>query len=124
GSRRGDLDVSRRGRQAEWRRGAAGLGGAAGDGSPSGRRGPGLAGGPDRARDAVPGHRRRLHAGRGRGAGRVRAPRAAALTDLHSVFVTTPLDRLRSLGYELPAAPAPMASYVPTRLVPVGDGRA
>jgi enamine deaminase RidA (YjgF/YER057c/UK114 family) len=38
--------------------------------------------------------------------------------------VTRPLDRLRSLGYELPAAPAPMASYVPTRLVPVGDGHA
>lgn len=35
-----------------------------------------------------------------------------------------PLDRLRNLGYELPAAPAPMASYVPTRLVPIGDGRA
>jgi len=38
--------------------------------------------------------------------------------------VTTPLDRLRGLGYELPSAPAPMASYVPTRLVPIGDGRA
>lgn len=38
--------------------------------------------------------------------------------------MTTPLDRLRGLGYELPAAPAPMASYVPTRLVPIGDGRA
>jgi enamine deaminase RidA (YjgF/YER057c/UK114 family) len=36
----------------------------------------------------------------------------------------TPLDRLRELGYELPQAPAPLASYVPTRLVPVGDGRA
>ena len=35
-----------------------------------------------------------------------------------------PIDRLRALGYELPAAPAPMASYVPTRLVPIGDGRA
>ncbi|HKA12661.1 MAG TPA: RidA family protein [Candidatus Dormibacteraeota bacterium] len=34
-----------------------------------------------------------------------------------------PTDRLRALGYELPAAPAPMASYVPTRLVPIGDGR-
>jgi enamine deaminase RidA (YjgF/YER057c/UK114 family) len=37
--------------------------------------------------------------------------------------VTRPLDRIRSLGYELPAAPAPMASYVPTRLVPIGEGR-
>lgn len=35
-----------------------------------------------------------------------------------------PHDRLRALGYELPEAPAPMASYVPTRLVPIGDGRA
>lgn len=34
-----------------------------------------------------------------------------------------PLDRLRSLGYELPTAPAAMASYIPTRLVPLGDGR-
>ncbi|HSR23015.1 MAG TPA: RidA family protein [Candidatus Eisenbacteria bacterium] len=38
--------------------------------------------------------------------------------------MTRPLDRLRDLGYELPPAPAPMASYVPTRLVPIGDGRA
>ena len=37
--------------------------------------------------------------------------------------VTSPLDRLRGLGYELPPAPAPMASYVPTRLVPLGGGR-
>ena len=36
----------------------------------------------------------------------------------------TPHDRLRRLGYELPAAPAAMASYVPTRLVPIGEGRA
>jgi enamine deaminase RidA (YjgF/YER057c/UK114 family) len=43
---------------------------------------------------------------------------------LHFGAVTAPLDRLRTLGYELPPAPAPMASYVPTRLVPVGDGRA
>jgi enamine deaminase RidA (YjgF/YER057c/UK114 family) len=28
------------------------------------------------------------------------------------------------LGYELPAAPPAMASYVPTRLVPIGTGRA
>jgi enamine deaminase RidA (YjgF/YER057c/UK114 family) len=32
--------------------------------------------------------------------------------------------RLRELGYELPQAPQPMASYVPTRLVPLGEGRA
>lgn len=38
--------------------------------------------------------------------------------------MTRPLDRLRDLGYELPSAPAAMASYVPTRLVPIGDGRA
>ena len=38
--------------------------------------------------------------------------------------MTAPLDRLHNLGYELPSAPAPMASYVPTRLVPIGDGRA
>ncbi|HLH68158.1 MAG TPA: RidA family protein [Candidatus Dormibacteraeota bacterium] len=34
-----------------------------------------------------------------------------------------PLERLRSLGYELPAAPTAMAAYVPTRLVPLGEGR-
>ena len=38
-------------------------------------------------------------------------------------MVTRPIDRLRELGYELPPAPPPMASYVPTRLVPLGDGR-
>jgi enamine deaminase RidA (YjgF/YER057c/UK114 family) len=32
--------------------------------------------------------------------------------------------RLRELGYELPQAPQPMASYIPTRLVPLGDDRA
>jgi enamine deaminase RidA (YjgF/YER057c/UK114 family) len=31
---------------------------------------------------------------------------------------------LRELGLELPAPPAPVASYLPTRLVPIGDGRA
>lgn len=36
----------------------------------------------------------------------------------------TPHDRLRELGIELPAAPAPLASYVQTRLVPLGDHRA
>lgn len=35
-----------------------------------------------------------------------------------------PIERLQNLGYQLPAAPAPLASYVPTRLVPIGDGRA
>ena len=37
--------------------------------------------------------------------------------------MTTPHERLRELGITLPAAPAPAASYVPTRLVPIGDGR-
>jgi enamine deaminase RidA (YjgF/YER057c/UK114 family) len=36
----------------------------------------------------------------------------------------TPLDRLRELGLELPSPPAPLASYVPTRTVPIGGGRA
>jgi enamine deaminase RidA (YjgF/YER057c/UK114 family) len=31
---------------------------------------------------------------------------------------------LRELGLRLPAPPAPAASYVPTRLVPIGEGRA
>lgn len=33
-------------------------------------------------------------------------------------------ERLRELGLELPAPPAPMASYVPTRLVPISGDRA
>jgi enamine deaminase RidA (YjgF/YER057c/UK114 family) len=33
-------------------------------------------------------------------------------------------ERLEQLGLKLPAAPAAMASYVPTRVVPIGDGRA
>jgi enamine deaminase RidA (YjgF/YER057c/UK114 family) len=37
--------------------------------------------------------------------------------------VSSALQRLRDLGYELPAAPPAMASYVPTRLVPIGEGR-
>ncbi|HSS60270.1 MAG TPA: RidA family protein [Candidatus Limnocylindrales bacterium] len=37
--------------------------------------------------------------------------------------MTTTTDRLRELGITLPAAPAPAASYVQTRLVPLGDGR-
>jgi len=36
----------------------------------------------------------------------------------------TSLDaRLRALGIVLPAAPAPAANYVPTRVVPIGEGR-
>ena len=37
--------------------------------------------------------------------------------------MTSPYDRLRDLGLELPAAPAPAANYVPTRSVPIGEGR-
>jgi enamine deaminase RidA (YjgF/YER057c/UK114 family) len=35
----------------------------------------------------------------------------------------SPHERLRELGLTLPTPPAPVASYVPTRLVPIGDGR-
>ncbi|HLQ62316.1 MAG TPA: RidA family protein [Candidatus Acidoferrales bacterium] len=35
----------------------------------------------------------------------------------------TPRERLRELGLELPAPPPALASYVPTRLVPLGGGR-
>jgi enamine deaminase RidA (YjgF/YER057c/UK114 family) len=37
--------------------------------------------------------------------------------------VNRPIDRLHELGYELPQAPAAMASYVPTRLVPIDGGQ-
>jgi enamine deaminase RidA (YjgF/YER057c/UK114 family) len=37
--------------------------------------------------------------------------------------LTTPHDRLRSLGLKLPAPPAAVAAYVPTVLAPLGDGR-
>lgn len=37
--------------------------------------------------------------------------------------MSTPHERLRELGVVLPAAPAPAASYVQTRLVPIGEGR-
>jgi enamine deaminase RidA (YjgF/YER057c/UK114 family) len=37
--------------------------------------------------------------------------------------LTDPHDRLRRLGLKLPVPPAAMASYVPTVLVPIGDGR-
>ena len=35
----------------------------------------------------------------------------------------SPHERLRELGITLPAPPAPVASYVPTLLVPISDGR-
>jgi len=38
--------------------------------------------------------------------------------------MASPHDRLRDLGLELPSPPAALAAYVPTRTVPVGDGRA
>jgi enamine deaminase RidA (YjgF/YER057c/UK114 family) len=38
--------------------------------------------------------------------------------------VTSPYERLKELGLTLPKPPAPVASYVPTRTVPIGDGRA
>jgi enamine deaminase RidA (YjgF/YER057c/UK114 family) len=37
--------------------------------------------------------------------------------------VTSPHARLRELGLTLPAPPAAVASYIPTRLVPIGEGR-
>jgi enamine deaminase RidA (YjgF/YER057c/UK114 family) len=37
--------------------------------------------------------------------------------------VTSPHARLRDLGLQLPAPPAAVASYVPTRLVPIGEGK-
>jgi len=38
--------------------------------------------------------------------------------------MSSPHERLRELGLTLPSPPAPVASYVPTRLVPIGEGRA
>jgi enamine deaminase RidA (YjgF/YER057c/UK114 family) len=38
--------------------------------------------------------------------------------------LSKPHQRLRELGLELPAPPTAVATYVPTRLVPIGDGRA
>jgi enamine deaminase RidA (YjgF/YER057c/UK114 family) len=37
--------------------------------------------------------------------------------------LTDPHERLRELGLTLPDPPAPVASYVPTVLIPIGDGR-
>ena len=37
--------------------------------------------------------------------------------------MTSPHARLRNLGLELPAPPAPLASYIPTLLVPIGERR-
>jgi enamine deaminase RidA (YjgF/YER057c/UK114 family) len=37
---------------------------------------------------------------------------------------SSPHERLRELGLTLPSPPAPVASYIPTRLVPIGEGRA
>lgn len=37
--------------------------------------------------------------------------------------MTSPHARLRELGLQLPAPPAAVASYVPTRVVPIGEGR-
>ncbi len=37
--------------------------------------------------------------------------------------MTDPHERLRQLGLTLPVPPAPVASYVPTVLVPIGGGR-
>jgi len=37
--------------------------------------------------------------------------------------LTDPYERLRQLGLKLPVPPAPVASYVPTVLVPLGGGR-
>jgi enamine deaminase RidA (YjgF/YER057c/UK114 family) len=38
--------------------------------------------------------------------------------------VTPPHERLKELGLTLPKPPAALASYVPTRVVPLSDGRA
>jgi enamine deaminase RidA (YjgF/YER057c/UK114 family) len=43
---------------------------------------------------------------------------------LDSLHLTTPHERLRGLGLKLPAPPAAVASYVPTRIVPIGEDRA
>jgi enamine deaminase RidA (YjgF/YER057c/UK114 family) len=45
------------------------------------------------------------------------------VTALDSHELTDPHERLRQLGLKLPVPPAPVASYVPTVLVPIGNGR-
>ena len=45
------------------------------------------------------------------------------MTRLDSLGLTDPHERLRKLGLKLPVPPAPVASYIPTVLVPIGDGR-
>ncbi len=45
------------------------------------------------------------------------------MTPLDSPKLSDPHERLRRLGLKLPAPPAPVASYVPTVLVPIGNGR-
>jgi enamine deaminase RidA (YjgF/YER057c/UK114 family) len=45
------------------------------------------------------------------------------VTPLDSLELTDPHERLRRLGLKLPVPPAPVASYVPTVLVPIGNGR-
>ena len=37
--------------------------------------------------------------------------------------MASPHERLQKLGITLPSPPAPVASYVPTKLVPIADGR-
>jgi enamine deaminase RidA (YjgF/YER057c/UK114 family) len=55
---------------------------------------------------------------------RSRTSAAAAGDWVDSLELSNPHERLRELGLELPAPPAAVASYVPTRLVPIGDNRA
>ena len=43
--------------------------------------------------------------------------------ELDSLELIDPHERLRELGLKLPVPPAPVASYVPTVLVPIGGGR-
>lgn len=50
-------------------------------------------------------------------------PRSPRLSPLDSLELIDPHERLRELGLKLPAPPAPLASYVPTVLVPIGNGR-
>lgn len=38
--------------------------------------------------------------------------------------MASPHERLKALGLTLPSPPAPLASYVPTRVVEIGNGRA